>query len=381
MITRIKCLVICVTLLNLNAFSQFPIDSKATVKTKLLLQNIKRISKKGIMFGHQDDDAYGVGWREEVGRSDIKSITGSYPAVHGWDVSQLYNPHNLDTVYFDKMVGWIKDTYKRGGITTISWHLDNPHSKGNSWDKTPAVKHILPGGESHQDYLIKLDQLADFFKKCKVGFTKIPIIFRPYHEHNGDWFWWGKGNCTEEEYIQLWKFTSDYLRDEKGIHQLLYAFSPDRSRLNLEDGKSSYLYGYPGDDYVDIVGYDNYWDVGHPANKKTIEEQGKDLAKGLQLITAVAQEKNKVATLSETGQESLLNDKWFTEVLLNPIKNSQKPIEIAWILVWRNANTKHHYAPYPGHKSEPDFKEFVNDDLSFMESDLDNPYKKDKALK
>lgn len=45
----------------------------------------------------------------------------------------------------------------------------------------------------------------------------IPVIFRPYHEHNGDWFWWGKGVNSEEDYIKLWQFTVEYLRDEKDV--------------------------------------------------------------------------------------------------------------------------------------------------------------------
>src|SRR5690606_31336459 len=111
---------------------------------------------------------------------------------------------------------------------------DNLTTGGNSWDKTPSVSDVLPGGGKHADFLLQLDLLADMLNEQKVFFSKIPVIFRPWHEHNGDWFWWGKGNCTEEEYIALFRFTVDYLKDKKGIHHLLYAFSPDRSRLRMD---------------------------------------------------------------------------------------------------------------------------------------------------
>src|SRR5699024_9308538 len=104
---------------------------------------------------------------------------------------------------------------------------------------TPSVKAILPGGENHESFLTKLDLVADFLKDCKVGSTYVPIIFRPWHEHNGDWFWWGKGNASEEDYIALFRFTVDYLKDKKGIHHLIYAFSPDRSRLNMDSAKQA----------------------------------------------------------------------------------------------------------------------------------------------
>jgi mannan endo-1,4-beta-mannosidase len=95
----------------------------------------------------------------------------------------------------------------------------------------------------------------------------------------------------------------------------------------------------------------------------------------------LAQEKNKVAVLSETGQEALKNPNWFTEVILNPIKENDN-IKIAYVMVWRNAFNRenHFYAPYPGHPSESDFKMFYHDDKVFFESEIQNMYKQGKPL-
>jgi mannan endo-1,4-beta-mannosidase len=286
---------------------------------------------------------------------------------------------NLDSVDFKKMRGWIKDTYKRGGINTISWHLDNPVSQKSAWDTVQSVIHILPRGFAHASYIEELDALADFLKSCKVGFTKVPIIFRPFHEHNGGWFWWGKGNCTEQEYIQLWRYTVNYLKNEKDLHHLIYVFSPDRSRINLDSAKASYLYAYPGDDYVDVLGLDNYMDVGIPWNKKTSEEQKVDLIKILRTVSELASEKNKIAALTETGQEGLTNKEWFTQVILNPLKENSD-IKLAYFLLWRNANVKHHYAPYVGHPVTQDFIKFFNDPYTLFEADIQNIYKNGKPL-
>ncbi len=355
------------------------LDKKATSETKALYENLKRISEQGFLFGHQDTDAYGVGWRAQEGRSDVKDVTGSYPAVHGWDVGKsLANPMNIDSVSFDKMLNWIKQNYQRGGINTISWHVDNPVTKNDSWDKTPAVKDILPGGKVHAEFLKQLDLLAGFLNKCKSGTTPIPIIFRPWHEHNGDWFWWGKGNCTEEEYIKLWRFTIEYLRDKKQLHNLIYAWSPDRSRTNLDDFKTTYLYAYPGDTYVDILGLDNYMDVGAKWNERTIAEQQTDFATTLKAVSTIAQEKNKVAALTETGLEGIQNPEWFRRAILEPIKKSD--IKIAYMLVWRNANKTHHYVPFKGHSAEKDFVIFYDDPKTFFESDIQNFYTLNKPL-
>ena len=161
-----------------------PIDAKATKKTDALYINLQEISNQGVLFGHQDDVAYGVGWKDEKGRSDVKDVCGSYPALYGWDVSKLGSSFNIDTVDFEKMKVWIKEAFKRGGINTISWHMDNPATGGSSWDNTPAISKILPGGEKHEFYKQRLDLFANFLNDLKVGFgTKIPIIFRPFHEH------------------------------------------------------------------------------------------------------------------------------------------------------------------------------------------------------
>ena len=345
-----------------------------TVETKALYQNLIAISRQGFMFGHQEADAYGVTWVGEDGRSDVKDVCGSHPAVHGWDLGNENQSLNIDGVPFADMLRWIRETYERGGINTVSWHMDNPVTGNDAWNKTPVVADILPGGKGHAAYKIKLDLVAGFFSKCESGGIKIPIIFRPFHEHNGDWFWWGKGICTEEQFIKLWRFTYDYLKVEKKINHLLFCFSPDRSRINLANAKQSYLYGYPGDDYVDMLGLDNYMDVGVAWNTRPPVEQRANFVTILQRLTELAQEKSKPAALTETGLEGVTNPNWFTEILLNPIKENQD-IHIAYALVWRNANETHHYAPYPGHSSAADFINFYADDITFFEDNLVDMYK------
>ncbi|MBC7848564.1 MAG: beta-mannosidase, partial [Chitinophagaceae bacterium] len=236
---------------------ELPIDPKATVETINLYRNLKKLMSKGIMFGHQDDLAYGYNWKYENGRSDIKDVTGDFPAVYGWELGRLELDQavNLDSVPFDRMKQFIRDGYKRGGVITISWHLNNPLTGKTAWDPAPGtVVSILPGGEKHDLYKSWLDKVASFLNDLKGPANEfIPIIFRPFHELNGSWFWWGKNHCTPEQLILLYRFTVSYLRDEKNIHHLLYAFNTDRFTTQLE-----YLERYPGDAWVDVIGFDIY---------------------------------------------------------------------------------------------------------------------------
>ncbi|MCV9387009.1 glycoside hydrolase family 26 protein [Reichenbachiella ulvae] len=349
------------------------IDSQATKETINLYNNLKKTAENHIMFGHQDDMAYGVGWKKIEGKSDVKDIVGSFPAVHGWDLGHRREGVNLDQIAIDDIRKWMVQIYERGGINTISLHWDNFTSGGNSWDTTQTVKHLLPGGKDHDKFVAELDDLGDFLTTVKSGETLVPMIFRPFHEHNGDWFWWGKGICSEEEYIAIWRFTVNYMKNTKGLHHLIYCFSPDASRMNNKDLRSEYLYGYPGDEYVDMLGIDDYWNVGRDINPRPAAEQERIFIETLEVVTQLAEEKGMVAAITETGLESITNPTWFSDEILNPIKKSDK-IKMAYVLVWRNANEKHHYAPYPGHKAVADFKDFCSDEKVWVEDDLKGMY-------
>lgn len=365
-----------------NENKQQPIDSNATAETVALHDFLNSVSGEATMFGHQDDLAYGYTWWAESGRSDVLESSGSYPAVYGWDVGHLTEMENtnIDGINFDNMRGWIQQGYNRGGIITFSWHMRNPITGGNSWDKVPTIAEILPGADHHDTFMEWLDLFADFTLSLTDENGKlIPVIFRPFHEHNGDWFWWGKGINAEEDYIALWRFTVEYLRDEKKLNNLLWAFSPDRSRANIDTFKKDYFYGYPGDDYVDIIGLDNYWDVGHPANQTNQVDQQEQFIRSLTYIAQIADSLGKVAALTETGQSELPNPTLWTDTYLSALQANEWTKQITYMLVWRNAsyekeNRDHFYAPFEGHASVDNFVEFKDSEFILFENELPDVY-------
>jgi mannan endo-1,4-beta-mannosidase len=130
---------------------------------------------------------------------------------------------------------------------------------------------------------------------------------------------------------------------------------------------------------VDIIGLDNYGDVGRSG--PVTEKDRYNFTEALKLITAISRDKNKVAALTETGLEGVKIHNWFTDIILKPLIENQDDIAIAWILVWRNANTKHHYASYKGHESVADFQKFRDNSEIFFLNDLNKAYRKNKMLK
>src|SRR5664279_1001786 len=333
-------------------FCQTCSDPQATAETKALYKNLYQLIGKNILFGHQDDPCYGVGWKYENGRSDIREVTGQYPAVFGFDLgrTELGQAYNLDSVPFEKTREYIREAYERGAVITLSWNLNNPLTGGTAWDNKPgAVASILPGGPKNALYNSWLDRVADFLNslKGKKG-ESIPVILRLFHELNGGWFWWGKNQCSPDEMIRLWRYTIHYFRVEKNIHNLLYAFNTDKFESGAE-----YLERYPGDPYIDIIGFDIY----QSNNLKENSAFAKFLGHDLDLIDSIAAAHQKIPALTEFGYNGVPDSSWWTKVFF-PVISSHN---IVYALAWRNAGKKQngyaeYYVPYPGAASASDFK-------------------------
>jgi len=347
------------------------IDKKATPETNALFSNLGRISKSQTLFGHQHATEYGHGWWGDADRSDVKSICGSHPAVVGVDLSGFSgNTPDAIRIYVEAVRKNVVETYNRGGVTTVAWHFMNPVSKGGFyWNDSlslPAVRYIIPGGEAHAEYKKILKTIADWANSLQGNNgTLAPVIFRPYHEFDGGWFWWGKPHCTREEFISLWRFTVTYLQDSLAVHNFIYAFSPD----NTFNSVSEFLDRYPGNEYVDMVGMDDYGDMGRDGYNL------KAAAKKLKILSDYAAKSGKLAAFTETGLESIPNPTWWTESLLKTMR--MYDMNLAYVLVWRNDvnSPTHYYAPFPGHSSVPDFIKFYNDPYTLFEKDLKDIYK------
>ncbi len=333
--------------------------SMATFETQNMYFNLRQIAKYNTLFGMQDATGYGVGWSGNNFRGDVEDVCGSLPAVCAYSIKDVAKGQSWDDTR--QRFQYI---YNKGGIISLEWHMDNLYGGDFYWSTNPypdsnVVKSMLPGGVNHAAFKSQLDNMALFLRNLKGDKGEsIPLIFRPWHEHNGNWFWWGDPHCTIEEYKQLWQFTVNYLVNDRKVSNVIFAFSPDKFVT-----KTKYLERYPGDSYIDIFGFDNYADVSSSSGITSLVTQ-------LKYLVEMAEERNKISALTETGLEGITNPKWFTQFMLTPIKNDPIARRIAYQAVWRNASTTHHYAPYPGHASVPDFMDFYNDPWTIFIDDL-----------
>jgi len=320
---------------NLVSVRSFLVDKQATAETAALFYNLKTLSKT----------KYLIGMHENEGKMLTASGNLTGQALYGTDYMFITDYlRNTGSWYVNKqneIRDKIKARYKRGEVVVMCWHYRNPiegEPDNFYWssltDANPTqqniVPRLIPGGSHHNRFKASLDIVADFANTLvDDNGKKIPVIFRPFHEQSGNWFWWGvPHHCTQEEYIKLWRFTVEYLRDTKGIHHFLYAYSPNGNTSN----ESTFLgtYGYPGDDYADIIGVDYYF-----TNTTITACQGQ-----LDLIVKLAKERKKVAAFTETGYDQdkyAKRDDIFTALYAPLIYNR----EIAFLMFWSGD----HYIP------------------------------------
>lgn len=330
------------------------------------------------LYGHQDDLFYGHEWKldaiPESGftRSDVKETCGQYPAVLGMDLGgiEMADEANLDGIPFDMMRAAAEEHYSRGGVLTFSWHARNPLTGGDAWDVTSdqVVSWIL-NGEGRPVFMKWLERAADFIESVKGPDGKpAAVIFRPWHEHTGSWFWWGRGLCTVREYKDLWNLTYDYMVFHRGLRNIVWAYSPGGG--NTEE---VYMERYPGDNTVDILGLDIYEYIKQDEPIESANERFRSqAAEAFTYIKKQSEARNKVMALTEAGLESLRHPSWWMETLLPVLKE----FPVAYALTWRNAWDKpeHFYAPYQGSANSGDFNSFASESDILLLDNL-NEYK------
>jgi mannan endo-1,4-beta-mannosidase len=365
------------------------VDRLATKETKSLFAYLNDIRGKHVLFGHQHATDEGMTLTRTGGlESEVKNSVGDYPAVFGWDTLSLEGKEkpgvpNDPAQSRENLANSMKQVHELGGIISLSTHFPNFVTGGSFNDTSGSVvEHILPGGDKNAEYKEFLDNIAEFANNLKDDKGKlIPVLFRPFHEQNGGWFWWGAKTTTTSQYVELYRYTVEYLRDTKDIHNFLYVYSPNGTFGGSED---NYLTTYPGDEYVDILGMDQYDNQANPGTEQFLTNLVSDLA----MISRLSDEKGKIATFSEygyspqgmktTGNGDL---QWFTK-LMNAIKADPDAKRISYMQTWANfALNGNLFVPYKDapnglgdHELLPDFIDYYNDPYTSFLQEVEGVY-------
>lgn len=321
---------------------------------------------------------------QAIDSSDCKDITGSNPgfieddfmwfegAGPGWDPEMQRNRH-LEA---------LRLAHEAGSVCGFCWHLRGK----DSGSFRLRVEHGTRSGELDRDANLArqiVREIREYRQGGPIGsslawltgkidrmvipvFNELgfPLVFRPFHEMNGAWFWWGSESICAEEYITLYRFTVDWIRG-RGVKNILYAWSPNTPFC------ADY---YPGDEWVDIVGLDSYEPGAVPWNDlKTFEED-------LHNLDALAKRHDKVAAICETGcrMEGYTHrypdivPRFWTDCVLKGI--DQSGAKIGWVMSWYQIDYSRRdksqcYIPYRGmDRAMQGGKEAIEDFANFAAS-------------
>ena len=153
----------------------------------------------------------------------------------------------------DPKYSWINplliDYWNNGGLITLTMHMPNPCNGEYAWNNICDIGNLLdPAESSHITYMNHLDKIAEGLQELENA--GVVVLYRPFHEMNGNWFWWG--GKDKNDFVSLWVHMFNYFAYTKGLDNILWVYGPNR-------GSTTLTY-YPGDQYVDIVGLDAYTD-------------------------------------------------------------------------------------------------------------------------
>jgi mannan endo-1,4-beta-mannosidase len=236
--------------------SQVPVTPNPSPESKELLEFIYSISGKYTLTGQHCQPLY-----KDILFERVNDVIGDYPAVFGQDFG-FSPPNSLDGINFrqrivDDAIAW----HNKGAIITLMWHavppyMDEPVSFKNDIQGKITNEQwkelITEGSELNLRWKSQVDVIAFFLKQLRDA--KVPVIWRPYHEMNGPWFWWGdkKG---EDGYKRLYKMLFERLVNFHKINNLIWVFNANEINPPWVDKYESF---YPGAEFVDILATDVY---------------------------------------------------------------------------------------------------------------------------
>ncbi len=224
-----------------------PANAKADAGTRALLKYFQGLSgspARRIVSGQFASFGRSANLRQITA---VSKKTGHWPAIMGVDYAD-FRKGGLET----KKPNQTAIAYwNQGGCVTISAHLYSPASTNGGGLRAKGVdlaSLLAPDSETHRRWMHELDLLAAGLKE--LDDAGVVVLWRPFHEMNGGWFWWGAKN--PETFIKLWRQMFDYFTHTKGLNNLLWVYAPNQA-------PNTALY-YPSDQYVDLVGLDAYTD-------------------------------------------------------------------------------------------------------------------------
>lgn len=225
-----------------STFSKKHCTNNNSIK-KSYLTYLRSLAGNGALSGHF------IRWNYNASLNEINEIhdsSGQWVAMLGADYysnfqDSLPAPPCNYTLTNSILIAYLK----KNGLVNLSVHIVNPQTGGSAWNNTIDFDSLfVEGSRVQRNFYTQLDSIAmGLLQLKKAGIT---TMFRPFHEMNGGWFWWG----NQPRYRELWIMTHNYLTKTKKLNNLIWCWSPNTGSRIMDF--------YPGDAFVDVVGLDAY---------------------------------------------------------------------------------------------------------------------------
>jgi len=306
------------------AFALEPVDKELIPEARRVLDYLESQYGKKTLSASTSGVA---GW--------VLETTGRQPAIIGFDLSGWNSPTwgRTYTPVVEKTIADVQAWWQKGGLVQMQWHWKNPMlTNGSAWVAPPKgtgpfniAAAVTPGSAEHKAFMADLARHADYLQK--LADARVPVLWRPFHEIDGGWFWWTDKE-TPENTARLWRQMYDYLVKERKLHNLIWVYSAGvhaggYKQFVKKQGQTETLEGeiafrrryYPGAEYVDIAGIDIYpgADYGPPSEDV--------YPRAFQIMQAVAPGKMLAMCesgvplnpdrMAECGPKWLYNLQWF----------------------------------------------------------------------
>lgn len=270
--------VLIISVIFLFAINTYTLQAQTKAEVLAYIAGMKE--KGTVLSGQHCGDGDNIAIYYNTMMTGLYNLTGKYAAILGADYGYKAN-NNLTTINTKLIEHW-----KAEGLVTISWHADNPYMAGydcrwNSVENKATINFnglLKSAGSSiaRTNYRTELEKVAVGLQALKNA--GVVVIWRPFHEMNANWFWWGineyNGKQTNvQAYINLWKDMYDTFVDDYGLTNLIWVYSPNSFSSWTAPVKAY----YPGSAYVDLVGEDVYSAVGGLPDYAELSSFGKPI--------------------------------------------------------------------------------------------------------
>jgi len=235
-----------IPLLTILAWSQTPVNTASTQRTREVLNYLYQVRNQNKILSGQQCSGYG---QEEP--SHINNLVGAWPAIIGQD--WLFGT-NMDPGR-RQIVSTLINYTRAGGLVTLCWHQTNPKDAvpdNSGWTSVQSVmtqiefdSMVTPGTNLYNKWLAHVDLIAGYMKTLRD--SGVVILWRPYHEMNGGWFWWGAK--TGSSFKRLWANMYNRLTTFHQLNNLIWVWGPNTGVVDTT---------YFPSPYVDVGGVDIY---------------------------------------------------------------------------------------------------------------------------